>query len=81
MVIHVKLFAVLRDAAGTAALDLDVPSGARAGDVRPMLARRFPGIEQYLPRTALAVNRDYASAETELHEGDEVALIPPVSGG
>jgi molybdopterin converting factor subunit 1 len=81
MVIHVKLFAVLRDAAGTAALDLELPSGSCAGDVRLMLASRFPAIERYLSRTALAVNRDYATAETELHEGDEVALIPPVSGG
>lgn len=81
MVIHVKLFAVLRDAAGTAALELDVPSGASAGDLRPILASQFPAIGRYLSRTALAVNHAYASAETELHEGDEVALIPPVSGG
>ncbi|HEY2584404.1 MAG TPA: MoaD/ThiS family protein [Tepidisphaeraceae bacterium] len=76
-----KLFAVLRDAAGTGALDLDVPAGARAGAVRPLLAAAFPALERYLPRTALAVNRSYATTETELRDGDEVALIPPVSGG
>ena len=81
MRIHVKLFAVLRDAAGTGAIDLNVPSGARAGAVRPLLAAEFPAIERYLPRTALAVNCAYATPETELKEGDEVALIPPVSGG
>lgn len=81
MNIHVKLFAILRDVAGTGDMDLTVPPGTRAGAVREILSSAHPGIERYLPRIALAVNRTYATPETELQEGDEVALIPPVSGG
>jgi molybdopterin converting factor subunit 1 len=81
MRIHVKLFAILRDAAGTGGLELDVPPGTRAGAIREILARSHPALQTYLPRVALAVNRDYAGAEIELHDGDEIALIPPVSGG
>jgi molybdopterin converting factor subunit 1 len=81
MTIHVKLFAILRDVAGTGDIDLTVPPGTRAGGVRQILAAAHPEIERYLPRVALAVNRTYAAPETELQEGDEVALIPPVSGG
>lgn len=81
MKIRVKLFAILRDAAGTGDVELDVPPGTRAGAIRQMLSAARPAIERYLPRVALAVNRSYATPETELREGDEVALIPPVSGG
>jgi molybdopterin converting factor subunit 1 len=81
MRIHVKLFAVLRDAAGVGELDLEVAPGAQAAAVRPLLAARFPALERYLPRTAIAVNRAYVTPEEQLHDGDEVALIPPVSGG
>lgn len=81
MNVRVKLFAILREAAGTGEVDLNVPPGTRAGAVRQILTAAHPAIERYLPRAALAVNRSYATPETELQEGDEVALIPPVSGG
>ena len=81
MRIQVRLFAVLRDAAGVSEVELELPAGATAAAVGARLAERYPGIAKHLPRVAYAVNRDYAPAETPLREGDEVALIPPVSGG
>jgi molybdopterin synthase catalytic subunit/molybdopterin converting factor small subunit len=74
--ITVRLFAGLRELAGTGRQELELPDSASVGDVWPALEL---GAE---PAGLLyAVNRAYAERETELSEGDEVALIPPVSGG
>jgi molybdopterin converting factor subunit 1 len=74
--ITVRLFAGLRELAGTGRQELELPDSATVGDVWPALEL---GAE---PAGLLyAVNRAYAERETELSEGDEVALIPPVSGG
>ena len=73
---RVRLFAVLRDRAGASEIELELPDGAV---VRDALARMAPLIEG-VP-SVMAVNHEYAHPETELHGGDEVALIPPVSGG
>jgi MoaE-MoaD fusion protein len=76
MKVAVRLFAGLRELAGTRGLELDLPSGAVAADVWPALQL---GEE---PRGLLvAINMRYAEPGTALAEGDEVALIPPVSGG
>ena len=74
--ITVRLFAGLRERAGLGTTALELPEGAVAGDVWALLdlGERPPGI-------AFAVNRAYASEDTPLANGDEVALIPPVSGG
>jgi molybdopterin synthase catalytic subunit len=76
MHVTVRLFAGLRERAGTGTRELELPDGARAADVWPALAL---GDE---PAGLLyAVNKDYADLERTLADGDEVALIPPVSGG
>jgi molybdopterin converting factor subunit 1 len=66
--------------AGTPSLTVDLPAGARAAAVRDALQSRFQGLP-WPPGTMLAVNQEYASPETALRAGDEVAIIPPVSGG
>lgn len=81
MTIHILLFAVLRDAAGAGEVTLELPQGSTARDAGAALSARFPALEPYLSRVAFAVNRSYAPPETALREGDEMALIPPVSGG
>jgi molybdopterin converting factor subunit 1 len=81
MRVRVLLFAVVRDVAGVREIDLELPTGAPVAAVGRMLGERFPAIEPYLPKVAFAVNQSYVQADSELHEGDEVALIPPVSGG
>lgn len=81
MQIRVLLFAMLRDAAGTSEVAIDLPCGARVGALQESLLENYPMLARYLPRIAYAVNRSYSTIEAELHDGDEVALIPPVSGG
>jgi MoaE-MoaD fusion protein len=72
----VKLFAGLRERAGTGRRDLDLPDGARVQDVWDQL-----GLGERPPGLLFAVNRTYADPGSALTDGDEVALIPPVSGG
>ena len=82
MTISVRLFAILRERAGQDRIALELDPGATVDDALAALARE-PGLAEPLGRmaVAMAVNRDYASGDTELHAGDELALIPPVSGG
>jgi molybdopterin converting factor subunit 1 len=82
MVVRVRLFAVLRECAGRETIDLRLPAGATAADAVEELARQ-PGLGELLERmpVRLAVNREIAAATTPLNPGDELALIPPVSGG
>jgi molybdopterin synthase catalytic subunit len=82
MVVHVRLFASLRERAGTDSLDLELWSGATVADAMRTLAGH-DSLGELLERTPvhMAVNRDYAAAGTVLAPEDELALIPPVSGG
>ncbi len=76
MEITVRLFAMLRERAGTPEVTLDLPEGARVSDALDSLA----GLADGLP-LVMAVNREYADADQVLDADDELALIPPVSGG
>jgi MoaE-MoaD fusion protein len=76
MRVTVKLFAGLRERAGVAERGLELPAGARASDVWPAL-----GLGEAPAGLLYAVNKEYAGPVHELADGDEVALIPPVSGG
>ena len=80
MTITVKLFALLRDQAGVPELKLEVPEGARVSDAAEHLKSKLKSPDA-LRSAAFAVNREYASLTTVLQEGDELAVIPPVSGG
>ena len=74
--VTVRLFAGLRERAGTGSTALELPAGAVAGDVWALL-----DLGEQPPGIAFAINRTYADASTPVDEGDEIALIPPVSGG
>jgi molybdopterin synthase catalytic subunit len=76
MEVRIRLFASLRERAGTPEIVLELPDGAVVGDALARLQTVTDGVS-----AVMAVNREYASSEEPLHEGDEVALIPPVSGG
>jgi MoaE-MoaD fusion protein len=76
--VNVRLFAGLRERAGYGSAEVDLPHGARVDDVWPVLAAELGERPEGL---LIAVNRKYAEDATPLHDGDEVALIPPVSGG
>ena len=81
MRIHVKLFAILRDRAGVSDVELELPAGSTVSDAADALSERFPQIKSFLPRVAYAVNQTYVKADAPLSDADELALIPPVSGG
>jgi MoaE-MoaD fusion protein len=74
--VTVRLFAVLRERAGASQVTLELPDGARVSDALAEL----DGLADGLP-LVMAVNREYAAEDTPLDPGDELALIPPVSGG
>ena len=81
MRVTVKLFARLRDIAGTGEIVRDVPAGATVRSVWSQLASEFPEISSYERSISTAINADYAKMDRVLAEGDEVAFLPPVSGG
>ena len=81
MHITVLLFARLRDIAGTANLDRKLPDGATARILWKTLAQDFPEFNSYSKAISTAVNEEYAHMDSELSDGDQVAFLPPVSGG
>ena len=81
MKIGVRFFGVLKDLLGRADETLDLPEGARVREVLLHYAREVPRFEEMAPSLAIAVNQEYSGADRVLHEGDEVGLLPPVSGG
>jgi len=76
VIVWVRLFAALRDRAGTDRLELELPDGARVADALAAV----DGLAEGLP-LVLAVNREYAARDRVLEPGDELAVVPPVSGG
>src|SRR5215212_4521506 len=82
MTVRVRLFAVLRQRAGRDSVDLEVADGATVADALAALERQ-PGLSEVLGRmpVRMAVNRDYATPDPRLSPEDELALVPPVSGG
>jgi molybdopterin converting factor subunit 1 len=81
MRVTVRLFARLRDITGAAELARDLAPGATIRDVWRQLAHEFPELASYERSISSAVNADYARMDQVVGEGDEVALLPPVSGG
>jgi molybdopterin synthase catalytic subunit len=81
MRVRVLFFGMLKDLAGTSSDSLELPDGASVRNVLEYYATHLPRLKTSLTSLAVAVNQHYASAETELKPDDEVALLPPVSGG
>lgn len=79
--VRVLLFDVLRREVGETELAVEVPSGATGTDLLDRLAAAHEAVARHRPVIRLAVGRRYVPVETALAEGDEVALITPVSGG
>jgi MoaE-MoaD fusion protein len=81
MRISILLLGPARQFAGAEAVEIDIPKGASIADLRRALAARIPEIRTSLPAMRFALNREFVSDDTLVHPDDEVALIPPVSGG
>jgi molybdopterin synthase catalytic subunit len=79
--VSLLLFASLRDAIGERSLCMELDEGATVADLKRRLGVEYPRVEPMLGTVVCAIDDDYVSFEASLHEGAEVALIPPVSGG
>ena len=81
MRVTVRLFARLRDLAGAGELVREVPDPATVQTVWRSLTSELPSLVQYEGTMSVAVNAEYARMASAVHDGDEVAFLPPVSGG
>ena len=81
MHVTVTLFALIREKAGTDTLALDLPHGADLKQMVQAIRHQQPALEPYLDNLRFSLDMNFVEAGTTLHDGDEVVLIPPVSGG
>jgi molybdopterin converting factor subunit 1 len=81
MRVTVRLFARLRDMAGSGELVRDVPAPATVQTVWSALVAEMPALAQYEKTMSVAVNAEYSRMAAAVQDGDEVAFLPPVSGG
>jgi len=79
--VRVLLFASVREAVGERHVYVRVGPGATVADVRSKVCEEYPQVSEVMMRCAVAVNQEYAGEDRGVRGGDEVALIPPVSGG
>jgi molybdopterin converting factor subunit 1 len=81
MRIRLRVFASFREVMGRSELSIDAPEGASVADLLERLGAQYPRLGPTLTNAMLAVNQEYVGPDYRLREGDELALIPPVSGG
>ncbi len=81
MKVTVRFFALCKERTGTKRVEFDFPDGADKNTLVEKLNFRFPALQDMLPQTVFAINNEYVMHNFEMHEGDEINLIPPVSGG
>jgi MoaE-MoaD fusion protein len=81
MQVHLLFFGMLKDLPGATDGALDLPESATVSDLLEQCQRKIPQLRNLLPSLAVALNQQYADPQAKLHAGDEVALLPPVSGG
>lgn len=81
MQVRVLFFGILRDFAGSSSDSLALPEGATLGDVLQHYETRIPQLKRMLPSVAISVNQEYSEPDVTLHSNDEIAFLPPVSGG
>jgi MoaE-MoaD fusion protein len=81
MRVHVLFFGLLKELIGKSADEIEVCDGASVSDVLAHYESQIPPLKPSLPSIAVAVNQQYAGPDTKLKDNDEIALLPPVSGG
>jgi molybdopterin converting factor subunit 1 len=79
--VRVLLFGAAADTAGTREVEIPTEGGATLDELWPLLAERHPGLSPMRDTLAFAVNGEYARGDAPVSPGDEVAVLPPVSGG
>ncbi|MCR9288436.1 MoaD/ThiS family protein [Saprospiraceae bacterium] len=80
MKLNILTFGIAKDITGNQTFEMHLPEGATTGDLKTALNQQFPDFEK-LTSLAIAVNNTYTRDNLILNESDEIALIPPVSGG
>lgn len=80
MNITIRTFGIAKEICGSSTFSLEIPENANAEQVKQLILEQFPRFGQ-LASFVLAVNEEYAESDTPIASGDEIALIPPVSGG
>lgn len=81
MKLRVLFFSVLRDITGTDEIELEVPAGATMGELLAQVETRWPKIAEWQGSLLLALDQTYVKRDEPLHDGGEVAIMPPVQGG
>jgi molybdopterin converting factor subunit 1 len=81
MQVHILFFGMLKDLAGRTSDSLSLPDNATLGDVISHYEERIPRLKDLIASIAMSVNQEYVGPESKLKPGDEIALLPPVSGG
>ena len=81
MQVRILFFGMLKDIAGRGSELLSLPEDATLNDVLGHFGKQIPGLEALLPSIAMSINQEYAGPDAKLNPGDEIALLPPVSGG
>jgi molybdopterin converting factor subunit 1 len=81
MQIRILFFGMLKDIAGQPSDSLTLPEGATLADVLSHYQQRIPQLQSLIPSIAMSINQEYAAPDSRLKAGDEIALLPPVSGG
>ena len=79
--VGIRLFAGYREKVGEGQVEMELPEGATVGYLAEEMVRRYPGLVEDHQKLVVAVNHEYRDHAYALDDGDEVALIPPVSGG
>jgi molybdopterin synthase catalytic subunit len=81
MKVHVRFFAAARERVKTTSLELELPEGSTVAQLTAALTAQFPPLASLWPHLRVAVDQEFAEATQPLHDGAEIALIPPVAGG
>lgn len=81
MQVRVLFFGMLKDLVGRGSDSLDLPTHATLGDLLSHYEERIPRLRELAASMAMSINQEYAGPESSLKDGDEIALLPPVSGG
>ena len=79
--VQVRFFALVKERAGLAEIDLDLPAVCTVSDLRAAIGGRLPELAPFMSHVMIAVNEEYAADDTRITPGARVAVIPPVSGG
>jgi molybdopterin converting factor small subunit len=81
MKIQIKLFAAARELSDRGEIEMEVDDGMQVGEMKIKISGEYPNLKDLILRSAVSLNREFATDDYVICEHDEIALIPPVSGG